>query len=132
MPEPFRIERITIKHDRIVCTVRIDAAYSPFTNEALMDRILPQFPGLAHHACKNAVGNTFASVMGNTSIPHLFEHLVIDMQARGQGRSKTFIGTTEWIDEAAQQARVEVNFADDLDALRAFRDATRILNKAMI
>ena len=33
-----------------------------------------------------------------------------------------FVGTTEWLDEARGLARVEVNFTDDLVALRAFRD----------
>lgn len=43
----------------------------------------------------------------------------------------TFLGTTEWADRAAGQARVEVNFRDDLIALRAFSEATAFLNRLL-
>lgn len=133
MAEPFNIESITVKHDRIVCIVRVEKPYAAYTNKALMERVLSHFPRLGEHTCKNAVGNTFASVMNNTSIPHLFEHLVIDIQVRSSAQpSKTFVGTTEWIDEFEQQAHVEVSFTDDLDALRAFCEAKQILNAVMI
>lgn len=42
------------------------------------------------------------------------------------------IGFTQWVDEAAGTALIEVSFADDLVALRAFRDALAFLNEAMI
>ncbi len=40
--------------------------------------------------------------------------------------------TTEWTDEAAGRARIEVSFLDDLVALRAFRDAIAFLGDAMV
>ncbi len=43
-----------------------------------------------------------------------------------------FVGTTEWTDEFVGRARVEVSFADDLVALRAFRDAASFLNDAVL
>ena len=43
-----------------------------------------------------------------------------------------FVGTSEWTDEAQGRARVEVNFTDDLVALRAFREATQFLNDAVV
>lgn len=43
-----------------------------------------------------------------------------------------FVGSTEWTNEAQGMARVEVNFADDLVALRAFCDAARFLNSAVL
>ena len=43
-----------------------------------------------------------------------------------------FVGTTEWTDEAAGRARIEVSFLDDLVALRAFRDAIAFLGDAMV
>lgn len=133
MADPFNIESITVKNDRIVCVVCVEKSYAAYTDKELMDRVLSQFPRLGEHTCKNAVGNTFASVMYNTSIPHLFEHLVIDIQVRDSAQSsKTFVGTTEWLDEMKQQAQVEVSFTDDLDALRAFCEAKQILNAAMI
>ena len=64
------------------------------------------------------------------------EHLVIDLQTRAEfetaANGLTYIGTTEWLDEAQGKARIEVNFADDLVALRAFRDAANFLNEARV
>lgn len=44
----------------------------------------------------------------------------------------TYVGTSEWTNEAAGEARIEANFADDLVALWAFRDAADFLNEAVI
>ncbi len=44
----------------------------------------------------------------------------------------TFVGTTEWLDEAAGRARIEVNFADDLVALRALNRALAFVNDIML
>lgn len=129
--------------DRIVCEVVVSPQALRMTSPALMEDILKDFPRLARHACVNEVGNTFAAVMNHTSIPHVLEHLVIDAQVRAYDAEQpigakspvpdlVFVGTTEWIDEQAGRARIEVNFADDLVALRAFRDATCFLNKAMV
>ena len=84
----------------------------------------------------NDEGDTFAAVMDHTSIPHLLEHLVIDLQTQAaqevSDENAVFVGTTEWIDEFAGRARIEVSFTDDLVALRAFRDATAFLNASVV
>lgn len=91
-------------------------------------------------------------MIDHTSLPHLLEHLVIDFQTRaavrrgdgaeagsaaayadaGSALDAVFVGTTEWTDEAAGRARIEVSFLDDLVALRAFRDAIAFLGDAMV
>ena len=38
---------------------------------------------------------------------------------------------SEWLDEAAGIARIDVSFADDLVALRAMRDSVAFLNKLL-
>ena len=42
------------------------------------------------------------------------------------------MGTTEWTDEHAGRARIQISFADDLVALRAIRDAVDFLNEALL
>lgn len=122
-----------MKNDRIVCEVKLEKEAPRYTDPALIAHLCETFPNLPKHTCKNALGTCFAAVMDHTSIPHLFEHLVIDLQARGHSHgTMTFVGTTEWLDAQEDTARIEVNFTDDLSALRAFRDAAQILNKAMI
>ncbi|MCL1798702.1 MAG: hypothetical protein FWG23_03035 [Eggerthellaceae bacterium] len=131
-PAAISIECIVVKADRIVCTLACNPRLS-HTTPALAARLTAQFPDLPRHTCKSAEGTTFAAVMGHTSLPHLFEHLVIDLQVQaGSDEARTFIGTSEWIDAAIGKARVEVSFTDDLSALRAFRDATQILNDILL
>ena len=143
-PDALSIERMTVRADRIVCDVSLAPAAPRFTSPAMAERVRAAFPDVAHHACVNEEGDTFAAVMDRTSLPHVLEHLVISLQVRAEAEraaapgadedcaSTVFVGTTEWTDEFAGLARVEVSFADDLVALRAFRDATRFLNNALI
>ncbi|MDR0515145.1 MAG: hypothetical protein LBG81_08325 [Coriobacteriaceae bacterium] len=128
---------ITIRHDRAIVELRLQPGTPRYTSPQLIRQAEARFPqvfsSLRRHSCKNSEGPGFAAVIDHTPLPHLFEHLVIDLQVRRtEDRLKTFVGTSEWQDEAAGLARVEVSFTDDLSALRAFHDATRILDRAML
>lgn len=206
------VDRLVVLTGRILCDVSLSREAPRTTSPELMDRITPSFPHLARHACVNDEGPTFGAVMDRTSLPHLLEHLVIDLQVRAsaQGRMSArtianalpvpsdagsasarigahrppgtghppapsgadrpfgtsrpsaspgaehpsdappgahrppaagpasaadgpvFMGTTEWTDERAGRARIQISFADDLVALRAIRDAVDFLNEALL
>ena len=130
-PDLLRIETITVQPGRVVCEVAVDPLRR-YTDPALASALLAEHSTLRSHACVNDVGETFGDVIERTSVPHLLEHLVIDLQTRSDGRpNDTFVGTTEWVDERAGRAIVQVSFADDLVCLRAFRDAAEKINAAM-
>ena len=133
-PAPIAVERITVKKDRMALLVRLSPACPRVTDDALARRLLAAVPTLARHSCVNDVGPIFGCVIASTSLPHVFEHLVIDAQVRACASFTdiTFVGTTEWLDERAGLARVEVNFADDLIALRAVNDALAYLNGEVV
>lgn len=161
------VEHVTVRTGRLSVLVRVAAGTPRFSSPDLAARLCEWFPTLPFHACVNEVGETFGCVMGSTSLPHVLEHLVIDLQVRasasadapngctdapsasadasalGAGAAPSaqsgpanpapaFVGTTEWLDQAAGTARIEVSFADDLVALRALRDAADILNRAVV
>ena len=131
-PGPLRIESLIVQPGRIVCEVLVDPVRR-YTDSELAADLLGKHPTLARHTCVNDVGDTFGDVIEHTAVPHLLEHLVIDLQARSGGcLDDTFVGTTEWVDEARGKAVVRVSFADDLVALRAFRDAAEKINAAML
>lgn len=44
----------------------------------------------------------------------------------------TYVGTTEWTDRSCARARVEVNFRDDLVALRSFSEAVALINDLLL
>lgn len=148
---PIRVERVEVRRGHLVCRVAFGAA-PRVTSPQLMSRALAVVPTLAQHACVNERGTTFAAVMDCTPLPHLLEHLVVDLQVRaesgqwftlpgsaaeappsmaGATHDRPIVGTSEWLDEAAGIARIDVSFADDLVALRAMRDSVAFLNKLL-
>lgn len=132
-PAPIVVDTIVVRTGRLVCTVVVADPRLRYTTPELVERVMGDHPSLARHACVNAEGPRFADVMDHTSLPHLLEHVAIDMQTR---RARTddaiFVGTTEWIDESAGQARIQLSFADDLEGLRSFRDAVSYLNAVVL
>lgn len=132
--DALAIERLTVRADRLICDVVVNPAVPRSTSPALAARVCAAHPCLPRHACVNDEGDTFAAVIDHTSLPHLLEHLVIDLQTQAAppGGDAVFVGTTEWTDEFSGRARIEVSFTDDLVALRAFRDATAFLNDAVV
>ena len=121
---------------RIGCDVTLTAHAPRTTDPVLTARVRASFPDLPRHACVNGAGDTFGAVMEATSLPHLLEHLVIDLQTQAAppdaSPDTAYVGITRWTDENAGRAHIEVSFTDDLVALRAFRDATRFLNEAVV
>ena len=133
--EPIEVREIVVRTGRLVCEVVVADPGHRRTTPKLAAFAVGRFPDLPHHACVNDVGQVFGDVIEDTSTPHLLEHLVISLQVRDGASAATsaaFVGTTEWTDEAAGVARIEVGFRDDLVALRAFNEATRFLNTAVL
>ena len=121
---------------RIGCDVALAAQAPRTTSPQIAARVCASFPNLPRHACVNGAGDTFGAVMEATSLPHLLEHLVIDLQTQAAppdaSPDTAYVGITRWTDENAGRAHIEVRFTDDLVALRAFRDAARFLNEAVV
>ena len=84
LTDPVRVERMEVRRGHLVCRVAFGAA-PRVTSPQLMSRVLAVVPTLAQHACVNERGTTFAAVMDCTPLPHLLEHLVVDLQVRNRG-----------------------------------------------
>ena len=128
-PARVTVERIRVAHDRVMALLRMRDAVHVLTTPKMARCACQAFPDLPHHACVNGHGPTFAAVMDHTPVPHLVEHLVVDMQVRACGNPDLiFTGATRWEDRAQGLARVEVSYEDDLVAIQAFRDAVAFVN----
>jgi hypothetical protein len=86
------------------------------------------FPHLATHRCDNGQGYTFRRECRETEIPHLFEHLIIELQAQAQP-VEVLRGETQWNWGIDPRGRfyVFVDYENELLALGAIRLAERIL-----
>ena len=130
MADAVRVERIIVRTGRLICDVRIEDAAVRMVVPALAQAAREAFPTLPYHSCVNEVGPTFSAVMDGTSVPHLIEHIAIDIQTRAADDPEaTFVGTTEWLSEAGGRARIELSFVDDLQAMRAFNQAVSFVNE---
>ena len=125
---PISVSSIVVRRGRLVCDVEVPDARFRYTNPQIARHVLDLYPSLSRHACVNAEGRTFGCVVEHTSIAHLLEHLAVELQTRAADDPRAvFVGTSEWLDEASGTARVELSFSDDLEALRALKEAVEII-----
>ena len=124
--KPLRVDHITVHAGRLTLLVTCAPEWSMTTPE-IARRICLLRPNLLQHACINEKGPLFSAVIDRTPMPHLFEHVVVDVLVeQSSSVDATFVGTSEWLDRAAGTARVEVSFTDDLEALAAVKEAESI------
>lgn len=138
--EMIAIERLVVLPDRIEAHVRVSDGARCKTTPALASKVREAFPMLPFHACRNEKGPTFSAVIDDTSLPHLLEHLVIDIQTHDLAQKDledldpnkaVFAGTTQWSAEDDDVAIVRVSFLDDLIALDAFKKAIHFINTTL-
>jgi hypothetical protein len=131
--QPLHVEKIIVQRDRVFCFVCIPDPQRRMTDANIAQKVRAWRPHIDDHACVNPCGSSFGAVIEKTSIPHLLEHMVIDLMIeRSSDPNALFTGVTTWADRDRGIARIEVSFTDDLDVLRAFCDATSFLNVAML
>lgn len=87
----LQITNIVVKKFRIICTVKLNNV--KYSNEAIKTTLLEKMPTLAAHKCKNSKGKNFVEVMDSTSLAHVLEHMIIDIQTKHT--DKALFGTTE-------------------------------------
>jgi len=127
------VVRIEVLKARMACDVEVRDARYAYTTQGMADRVRALRPDLPFHTCVNSRGDTFNAVIARTPLPHLLEHLVIDILTETSSDPRSvFVGTSEWTDKRLGRARVEVSMTDDLAALRAFKEAVRLINEEVI
>lgn len=126
------LDKLKVASDRIIAQVRVTDPSFAQTDGDIARRAVGFFPHLPKHACVNDEGTRFGAVMDHTDLPHLLEHMVIDLQVQRSDTDKVFTGVTRWTDREAGVATIEMSYSDDLVALRAFRDAVDMINERIL
>jgi hypothetical protein len=128
----LRVIEVLFLEERIVkLTVEM-----PDLNRYTTDKVphLPRtlfnlFPHLERHRCDNGRGYTFRKEAEATEIPHLLEHLIIELQ--GQAFHHDVLkGETQWNWQVDPRGRfhVYVQYENELLVLAAIRIAEKIIN----
>lgn len=123
------VERITVLSGRLVCRVAIPDPRYRYSNHKLGATVRRAFPSIRAHSCVNGESDRFDPVLDTTSVPHVLEHIAIDIQIHETKKAEQLVGATEWLDEDAGIAMIQLSFADDFEALGAFKQALAFLNK---
>jgi hypothetical protein len=91
--------------------------------------LLKMFPHLEHHSCDNGRGYTFRKEAEATEIPHLLEHLIIELQGQAL-HHEVLKGETQWNWQVDVRGRfhVYVQYENELLVLAAIRLAEKIIN----
>ena len=86
------------------------------------------FPHLSRHHCDNDNGFSFRRECESTEIPHLLEHLIIELQGQVRGAG-TLKGETQWNWRVDPRGRfhVYVDYDNEILVLGAIRAAERII-----
>lgn len=123
------VSSVTVCPDRVDVVVRVEAHHLRTSlDEAVAERALEMLPGLATHRCSTASARSFVDEMKDTEVPHLFEHVVLELMA-GAGSPRDLKGETAWDfrREGHGVFRVSVEYDDDLVALGAIKTAHKLM-----
>lgn len=93
------------------------------------ERLLEWLPGLAQHRCSTDAVRPFTQEMRDTEVPHLFEHVVLEVMARA-GSPRTVAGHTVWR-RGDDAFRVSIFDDDDAVCAGAARLALALIEHAL-
>lgn len=131
---PLKVEHIRVRKGTLDLEVRCDIDALHVTSEQAL-RVLELLPNLAHHVCVNDAGNeSFGAELEGTELPHLLEHVIIELQGRDSQNPSMLTGNTSWLEELAETApqgyalmRTSVTFENDFTALAAMNEGLEII-----
>ena len=112
---------IEIRQDRIVIYCKLEDASKPFLSLEQQIKVQKIFPEISNHFCK--------SKTDKISIPHLYEHLIINNEVKYTSKDDfIFVGTTEWLNKMAGTAKIELNYYDRDMSIRSIEKALEDLH----
>lgn len=94
-------------------------------------------PNLAHHACKSAGTGNFKDRLVGALLPHVVEHVAIDLLVELTDATQTFAGATTWLDRETNTMCVRVGCTSDEPSLyfgateKALEQAVHLLNRLL-
>jgi hypothetical protein len=129
--EALAVDLITVGADRITARVRVVPGCALRTSAfpGVAAEVLALMPDLVRHRCECGSAHGIAAELVDTELPHLLEHVTLELMARA-GSPRSLRGETTW-DFAADGRgvfRVALEYDDDLVALAALREGAAIIN----
>lgn len=113
----LRLRRVRVLDECVDLVLEFDVGDAPDAARrgTAAERLLEWLPGLARHRCSTEVDRPFTEEMRDTEVPHLFEHVVLEVMACA-GSPRTVAGHTVW---RRGEGAFRVSIFDDDDAVCA-------------
>ena len=130
----MKITQITFHdgcHATLVVEIPETEAFNTAERPHLPRMLFKLLPRIASQHCENDEGHSFRREAQSTEIPHLFEHIIIEIQDQvRRGVGIPFRGETHWNWTVDPRGRfhVTVEYDHEMVALAAIRLAERIIN----
>ncbi len=127
----LRLRGVRVLDDRVDLIVTVEGHDTPglSSREAAVERLLAWLPGMVSHRCSTETSRPFIEEMRDTELPHLFEHIVLEVMACA-GSPRDVSGHTVWR-KGEQAFRVSVYDDDDAVCVSAARAALTLLDSAL-
>ncbi len=126
----MKIRDASFNEGRLHLQVEMDDSEHCRTTEHphLPDTLFEIIPSIRFHKCDNDECLSFEVEAQDTEIPHLFEHLVIELQVKAMGGSLSGETSWDWTQDPRGCFHVKVDYRNRQLALAAVRLAVRIIN----
>ncbi len=134
----IEVTDICFKTDCVQIDVKMNTVLTTHQRENLREFLAESYPNIEAHDCRNSKGPKFGDCIQTTSVPHIFEHVILEECRRFSQpqkvsdigfKSKPFVGKTTNLGE--NLAKIELKYYDDIFMLKAINRATHSLNNML-
>ena len=128
----IEIRRITITDDKLTARVLLSPNAPIMTSEDVEGtaRVYYMAPGICEHMCLGDAGTTFQACMGHTELPHLLEHVAVEIMNQTGLAGRIACGRTRNVPGDDRLFDVELSCPDDVLTVGALSSAIFIMDWA--
>ena len=132
MPQIIDIKKVTVGPTKLVARVQVsqDAPLMTSADIVATALIYNTMPEIADHICIGDAGEHFRDAMGNTELPHLLEHMTVELIVRTNLGNKISTGRTVCVDTEERVFDITFDCPDDVLVIGALSSANWILDWA--
>ena len=134
MAQLFNILKITVGKDKLCARILVNPGRPLRTSEDIeaTARVYYLAPAIAKHLCLGDTGREFQECMGDTELPHLLEHLTVEILNETGLAGKVSCGRTRQVPGDERLFDVELSCPDDALTVGALSSATFMMDGAFL
>lgn len=134
MAQLFNILKITVGADKLCARVLVNPGMPLRTSEDIeaTARVYYLVPPIAKHLCLGDTGREFQECMGDTELPHLLEHVTVEIMNETGLAGSVSCGRTRQVPGDERLFDVELSCPDDALTVGALSSATFMMDWAFL